>query len=77
MSGHELTCREVVELVTSYLDDALDPGDRARFDEHLRDSGDHTAYLERLGVRWRSAARAGTSSAGAASRSRGSCRPAR
>ena len=37
MSGHELTCHEVVEVVTHYLDGALDPGDRARFDEHLRD----------------------------------------
>jgi anti-sigma factor RsiW len=31
----ELACREVVELVTAYLEDALDPSDRERFEEHL------------------------------------------
>jgi anti-sigma factor RsiW len=30
-----LTCQELVELVTEYLDDALPPGDRGRFEEHL------------------------------------------
>jgi anti-sigma factor RsiW len=30
-----LTCREVVELVSAYLDDALEPAERARFEEHL------------------------------------------
>jgi anti-sigma factor RsiW len=31
----ELACREVVELVTAYLEDALAPADRERFEEHL------------------------------------------
>jgi len=31
----ELTCREVVELVTAYLEDALGNADRERFEEHL------------------------------------------
>jgi anti-sigma factor RsiW len=31
----ELACREIVELVTAYLEDALDPADRERFEEHL------------------------------------------
>jgi anti-sigma factor RsiW len=31
----ELACREIVELVTAYLDDALAPADRERFEEHL------------------------------------------
>ena len=31
----ELACREVVELVTAYLDDGLAPSDRERFEEHL------------------------------------------
>lgn len=30
-----LTCRELVELVTDYLDGALSEVDRARFEEHL------------------------------------------
>jgi anti-sigma factor RsiW len=31
----ELACQEVVELVTAYLEDALNPADRERFEEHL------------------------------------------
>lgn len=31
----ELACQEVVELVTAYLDDALLPEDRERFEQHL------------------------------------------
>lgn len=42
------TCREVVELVTDYLDDALGPKARARFDTHLRDCDGCAAYLEQL-----------------------------
>jgi anti-sigma factor RsiW len=40
-----LTCRELVELVTAYLDGSLSRRDRARFDAHI-DGCDHcTAYL--------------------------------
>src|SRR3954464_16071640 len=35
MTDRELTCQELVELVTDYLDDALDPADRARLDAHV------------------------------------------
>jgi predicted anti-sigma-YlaC factor YlaD len=31
----EITCRELVELVTAYLEDALPGGERARFEAHL------------------------------------------
>ena len=31
----DLTCRELVELVTDYLDDALAPRDRLDFERHL------------------------------------------
>jgi anti-sigma factor (TIGR02949 family) len=31
----DITCRELVELVTEYLDGALAPADRARFERHL------------------------------------------
>ena len=33
--SHDLSCRELVELVTDYLDGAQTPGDRARFEEHM------------------------------------------
>jgi anti-sigma factor RsiW len=38
MTGREqelLSCRELVELVTDYLEDRLPPADRARFERHL------------------------------------------
>jgi anti-sigma factor RsiW len=31
----EMPCRELVELVTDYLEDRLSPTDRQRFDAHL------------------------------------------
>jgi anti-sigma factor RsiW len=44
----ELACREVVELVTAYLDDALDPTDRVRFEEHLVFCDGCENYLEQM-----------------------------
>jgi anti-sigma factor RsiW len=35
MIEHAMTCQELVELITSYLDDALPAGDRQRFERHL------------------------------------------
>ena len=31
----QLSCQELVELVTSYLEDALPPDDRASFERHI------------------------------------------
>ncbi len=31
----DLSCQELVELITAYLDDALSADDRARFERHL------------------------------------------
>ena len=44
----ELACRQVVELVTAYLDDALDPVDRERFEEHLVFCDGCENYLEQM-----------------------------
>jgi anti-sigma factor RsiW len=44
----ELTCREIVELVTAYLDDALPPADRERFEEHLVFCDGCDRYLEQM-----------------------------
>lgn len=44
----ELACAEVVELVTAYLEDALDPGDRERFEEHLVFCDGCANYLEQM-----------------------------
>jgi predicted anti-sigma-YlaC factor YlaD len=43
-----LTCQELVELVTDYLEDALAPADRARFEEHLSMCSGCSAYVEQL-----------------------------
>ena len=43
-----LSCREVVELVTEYLEGALPPDVRRRFEEHLAGCDGCTAYLEQM-----------------------------
>ena len=44
----ELACQEVVELVTAYLEDALSPEDRERFEEHLVFCDGCQNYLEQM-----------------------------
>jgi predicted anti-sigma-YlaC factor YlaD len=44
----DLPCRELVELVTDYLEGALSAGERARFEEHLRGCSGCRAYLEQM-----------------------------
>src|SRR3954451_20549030 len=48
MTDRELTCQELVELVTDYLDDALDPADRARFDAHVASCPGCDAHLAQM-----------------------------
>jgi MFS family permease len=43
--AHELACKQLVELVADYLDDALSPEMRARFEEHLAGCDGCTTYL--------------------------------
>jgi anti-sigma factor RsiW len=42
------TCAAVVELVTEYLEDALDPAIRARFEKHLADCDPCSTYLAQM-----------------------------
>ncbi|HVP03815.1 MAG TPA: zf-HC2 domain-containing protein [Solirubrobacteraceae bacterium] len=44
----DITCRELVELVTDYLEGALEPADRARFEEHLVVCAACVTYVEQL-----------------------------
>ena len=44
----ELTCREMVELMTAYLESALPPDERARFETHLSGCDGCTNYLEQM-----------------------------
>lgn len=43
-----LACQELVEIITDYLEDALSPTDRERFEEHIAGCGNCTAYLEQM-----------------------------
>ena len=45
-----LVCQEMVELVTAYLDGALDPAMVARFEAHLQACDGCAAYLVELRV---------------------------
>jgi predicted anti-sigma-YlaC factor YlaD len=44
----ELTCKELVELVTDYLDGALSTAERARVDEHLSTCPFCRTYLDQM-----------------------------
>ena len=43
-----LTCQQVVELVTEYLDGVMEPRRRARFEAHLTGCDGCTSYLEQF-----------------------------
>ena len=45
-----LTCIQVVELVTDYLEGGLSEADRARFDAHLSGCDGCTNYLDQIRV---------------------------
>jgi anti-sigma factor RsiW len=44
----EITCKELVELVTDYLEGALPSVDRSRFERHLGGCPGCTAYVEQF-----------------------------
>jgi anti-sigma factor RsiW len=44
----EVTCREVTELLTDYLDDAIPAPERARLDAHLAECDGCSAALDQL-----------------------------
>jgi anti-sigma factor RsiW len=43
-----LTCQELVELVTDYLEGALSPGERARFEAHVAQCKHCPTYLDQM-----------------------------
>ena len=44
----QLSCQELVELVTDYLEDALPPVERARFEAHIEPCDGCRTYLEQI-----------------------------
>jgi anti-sigma factor RsiW len=48
VSERGLTCHEVIEVLTDYLEDALPQMERRRVEEHLAACDGCTAYLEQL-----------------------------
>jgi len=48
MSDRALTCHEVIEIITDYLEGALPVDDRHRVEEHLAICDGCTTYLEQM-----------------------------
>jgi anti-sigma factor RsiW len=47
-AAEEITCRELVELVTEYLEGALSPAHRARFEEHVTACEGCSTYVDQV-----------------------------
>jgi predicted anti-sigma-YlaC factor YlaD len=48
MTSNALTCQELVEIVTEYLEETLPPAERTRFEEHLSMCSGCRAYLDQM-----------------------------
>lgn len=48
MAIEDLSCKELVELITAYLEDALPAEERARFDAHLPTCSGCRNYLQQM-----------------------------
>ncbi len=48
--AHDLACNELVELVTDYLEGALPPPDRSRFELHLSECEACGHYLDQMEI---------------------------
>ena len=48
MAVREISCQEIVELVTDYLEDALPKEERRAFEEHLAGCPHCTNYLDQM-----------------------------
>ncbi len=59
----ELSCRELVELVTDYLEGSLPAHERARFEAHLNACEACVAYVEQMRTTVRLTQAAGTAGA--------------
>jgi len=44
----EFSCQEMIEVVTSYLDDALPPDEQQKFERHLSYCAGCTTYVDQM-----------------------------
>ena len=66
----EITCRELVELVTAYLEGALPEADRVRFEQHLVICRDCSAHMDQMRATQRALRSVGTARVDPAARAR-------
>ena len=52
---NEISCRELIELITDYLEGRLSPGEKRRFEEHLAICEGCVTYLEQMRLTIRAA----------------------
>jgi anti-sigma factor RsiW len=45
---NEMSCRELLEVITDYLEEKMGRGDRLRFEAHLEECPDCVIYLEQM-----------------------------
>jgi anti-sigma factor RsiW len=50
VTSSELTCQELVELITDYFEGALPPHERQRFETHLTHCDGCTNYVEQIRI---------------------------
>ncbi len=48
LTAEAMSCQELVELVTAYLEGTLTPKERTRFDGHLAECATCQVYLEQI-----------------------------
>ena len=48
--GHDITCRDAVQLMNEYLDDQLEDDDRARLEAHLGECDHCTEHLTQMRI---------------------------
>lgn len=45
---HEISCKELVDLVADYMDEAISDDARAKFEQHLSECGYCSAYVQQM-----------------------------
>jgi len=46
--NHDISCKELVDLVTDYMDETISDEARAKFEQHLSECGYCNAYVKQM-----------------------------